>query len=296
MSLSTGNGTMTMCSRGSIALLALLCALFPLSSAAQDTRATSGGAPGAGLIKLWAAGQPALGYYVRQAPPGDGSPAEPHPRYTEQTGRELAANPLPDFAFLSLEQHYDGESARNIARGLRSGGPGSDMTLLVRIPPISDDGATAARARALELLELGANGVVIPHVLSLAEAHTALSFFEGINVWSPANPTGDVVVMLIVEDPEVFAELEAIADLPAYSSLVCGIGSLTQALGDPAAAEKINLEVLAQSQRVGKADMITVNEASIATRIEQGFLGLLAYGPTANETLRLGRTVLAGSQ
>jgi len=244
-----------------------------------------------GLIELWTAGKPAFGYYVRQARE-EGDTSE-HPVYTVQTGRELAANPLPDFAFLSLEQHYDATSARNIAEGLRSDGVNRDLALLVRIPPISVDGVEAARARTREVLELGADGVVIPHVLSLEEAREAVSFFDGVDVWSPANPDGEVVVMLIVEDPEVFSQLDEIARIPGYSSLVCGIGSLTQALdGDREAAEKINLQVLNASQRAGLVDMITVDTESVALRIEQGFLGLLAYGPEANDTIRAGRAAL----
>ena len=96
--------------------------------------------------------------------------------------------------------------------------------------------------------------------------------------------------MLIVEDPEVFDELDAIAAIPGYSALVCGIGSLTSALrGDREAAEVINLEVLEASTRAGLADLITADPASVALRVEQGFLGLLAYGPQARETLRIGR-------
>ena len=59
--------------------------------------------------------------------------------------------------------------------------------------------------------------------------------------------------------------------------------------GDREAAEKMNLEVLAQSQRARMADMITANTESVARRVDQGFLGLLVYGPTANEVIRLGR-------
>jgi hypothetical protein len=59
--------------------------------------------------------------------------------------------------------------------------------------------------------------------------------------------------------------------------------------GDRDAAEKLNLEVLAHSQRVGMADVITANAESVAHRVNQGFLGLLVNGPTADEVIRLGR-------
>lgn len=243
-----------------------------------------------GLIELWEAGQTAFGQYVTGVP------------YTVDTGRELAANPLLDYAFLNLEQDYDINAALDLAEGLRSGaGPGVDdeaegaaMDLLVRIPPLSEAGVETSRARVKELLAMGVDGVVFPHVRSAEEARMAVSFFEGVNVWSPSNPDGDFIVMLMLETPEVFAELEEIANIPDYSALACGIGSLTSALGgDRETAETMNLEVLAHAERAGLADMITANTESVASRVDQGFLGLLVYGPEANEVIRLGR-VAAG--
>lgn len=235
-----------------------------------------------GLIELWEGGQTAFGQYVTGVP------------YTVETGRDLAANTLLDYAFLNLEQEYNINSALELAEGLRSGAGGDPMDLLVRIPPMSEAGVETSRARVNELLAMGADGVVFPHVRSAEEARMAISFFDGVNVWSPANPEGDIVVMLMLETPEVFAELEEIANIPNYSALACGIGSLTGALGgDREAAEKLNLELLAESQRVGLADMITANTESVARRVNEGFLGLLVYGPAANEVIRLGR-VAAG--
>jgi 2-keto-3-deoxy-L-rhamnonate aldolase RhmA len=235
-----------------------------------------------GLIELWEGGQTAFGQYVTGVP------------YTVETGRDLAANTLLDYAFLNLEQEYNINSALELAEGLRSGAGGDPMDLLVRIPPMSEAGVETSRARVNELLAMGADGVVFPHVRSAEEARVAISFFDGVNVWSPANPEGDIVVMLMLETPEVFAELEEIANIPNYSALACGIGSLTGALGgDREAAEKLNLQLLAESQRVGLADMITANTESVARRVNEGFLGLLVYGPAANEVIRLGR-VAAG--
>lgn len=268
----------------------LLCGLLLGPLAAFSAAAADVPHP---LVALWNAGQVAFGEYVRPEPVTQeseqattGQPA----RYTQQTGEALAARPWLDFAFLSLEQHYDAAAAQAVAEGLRSGGPNSGMSYLVRIPPIATDGVAVARERVAELLALGVDGIVIPHVLSLEEARTAVSFFAGADVWTPQNPQGSVIAMLIVEDPEVFEELDGIAELEGYSALVCGIGSLTSALGgDRAAAEAITLEVLAQGQRVGKPDLITVDAGSVAERVAQGFLALLAYGPDAREVIALGR-------
>lgn len=244
-----------------------------------------------GLIELWKSGQPAFGEYVTpRHKQGEENSQEPPPHYTAQMGRELAANPLLDYVFLNLEQHYDANSVRGALEGLRSGRGAAAKALLVRIPPIHQDGVEISRTRAEEALSLGANGVVLPHIRSAEEARTAVSFFEGHNVWSPANPEGDIVVMLLVEDPDVFTELEEIANIPGYSSLACGIGSLTHALGgDKETAEILNQQVLAHTKRVGMVDLITATEESMALRVRQGFLGLLPIGPNKNSAIQLGR-------
>lgn len=268
-----------------MALTVLLSSLSAFSTADEANMSAAGG----GLIDLWSSGQPAFGQYVTQSHGANDS--QKSPSYTVQTGLDLAANPLLDFAFLSLEQKYESQSAQNVAQGIRQGAVDAvQLPLLVRIPPINVDGEDAARARVQELLAMGANGVVIPHVMDLDEARAAISFFEGANVWSPANPDGDIVAMLIIEDPDVFMELEEIANLPGFSALVCGIGSLTSALGgDRVAAEAINQQVLAESKRVGKPNLTTVDPESVALRVEQGFLGLLAYGPESQESIKRGK-------
>ena len=255
-----------------------------------------------GAIGLWTRNLAAFGVFV---PPefaggGGGEPgAEPGaggrrgpPRYTVEGGRALARNPLLDFVFLNLERNYDPAAVEAIATGLRSDGAIGRKTLLVRIPSIEQDGEEATRARVREALELGADGVVLPHVRTVAEARAAVGFFEeaGADVWSPANPDGTVIAMLMVEDPDAVAEAAAIADVPGYSVLACGIGSLTGALGgDREAAERGNQAVLAEATRAGLADMITANADDIGRRVREGFLGLLMLGDNADEAIRLGR-------
>jgi 2-keto-3-deoxy-L-rhamnonate aldolase RhmA len=203
----------------------------------------------------------------------------------------MAENPLLDYVFLNLEGRYDAGAVSAIAEGLGSPRAVSDKTLLVRIPPISADGADAARERVAEALAAGADGIVLPHVRSPEEARMAVSFFEdiGADVWSPSNPDGTVLAMLMVEDPGALATVAEIADVPGYSVLACGIGSLTQALGDREAGERGNMEVLSHAKRVGLPDMITANAGDVARRIDEGFLGLLMNGPEADAHIQVGR-------
>ena len=249
-------------------------------------------------IRLWAEGQPAFGIFVpSERPRGERGPSgERLPAlYTAEGGAELGRNELLDYLFLNLESSYDAEAISAIASGLGRQATPERKTLLVRIPPISADGPDAARARVVEALERGADGVVLPHVRSADEAALAVSFFAdaGADVWSPANPTGTTIAMIMVEDADALADVQAIADVPGYSLLACGIGSLTRALdGDREAAEAGNQEVLAHTVRIGVPDMITADSDDVERRIEEGFLGLLMNGPGADEAIRVGRAAV----
>ena len=248
------------------------------------------------LIDLWAQNTAAFGVYVPNENPPTAEQRRnrerPPPVYTKEGGERLAQNPLYDFVFLNLEGAYDVGAVSAIAEGLRSPTAVSRKTLLVRIPPISTDGEDAARARVKEILNLGADGVILPHVRNVEEARLVVGFFAeaGANVWSPSNPGGGIIAMIMIEDPHALAQVTEIADTPGYSILACGIGSLTRALdGDREAAEAGNQEVLAHAKRVGLADMITANAETIERRVREGFLALLMQGPTADDVIRLGR-------
>lgn len=260
--------------------------------AARDTAGVDAESPG--LVALWEEGRPAFGIFVPdERPRGEGPRGEgprPPSLYTAEGGRRLAENPLLDFAFLNLEGGYDPQAVSAMVEGMEAEGGGP--TLLVRIPTIEDAGVDSTRARVREVLERGADGVVIPHVRSLEEARTAVSFFEdaGADVWSPANPDGRVVAMLMLEDPDAVAQAAEIADLPGYSVLACGIGSLTRAMdGDREGAEAGCLEVMAEGDRAGKANMMTADAESVMSRLAQGYVGILLQGPSADSVIRVGR-------
>lgn len=249
------------------------------------------------MISLWTEGTPVFGIFVpNERPPvpgggrGGGAGANrPPPLYTVEGGAALAANPLLDYAFLNLEGAYDAEAVAAIAEGLKGGGSENAKALLVRIPPISRDGEETARQRVAEALSSGADGIVIPHVRSPAEARAAVSFFAGHDVWTPDNPDGDVLAMLMIEDRGALEAVQEIADVEGFSVLACGIGSLTLDLGDRVAGEAGNQEVLRHAKRVGLPDMITANADDVGQRIDEGFLSLLMSGPQADEHIRVGR-------
>jgi beta-lactamase class D len=278
-------------SAGGDLALRVLNAIDPASLSSQAAPARTHG-----LVELWARGKPAFGVYAPNENPGPrGERGQPPPPavYTREGGEKLAMNPLYDYVFLNLEGRYDAAAVKAMADGLRSPTAVSRKALIVRIPPIDADGAAAAKARVKEALDLGADGVTIPHVTSVAEAKLAIGFFQEAkaNVWSPSNPGGRTIAMLMLEDPAAVAQANAVADLKGYSILACGIGSLTQALGgDRAGAEAGTQKVLAEAKRAKLADMLTANPQDVAQRVKEGFLALLMQGPTADEAITLGRS------
>ena len=277
-----------------IAVSVALCMTAACSDVSDDSIAADSESTSR-LIQLWSAGAPAFGVFVpNERPRGEVAPdgSRLPPLYTAEGGASLGENPLLDYLFLNLEGNYDTEAVAAIAEGLgrsdRDGGP----SLLVRIPPIERDGLETARARVIESLQLGADGIVIPHVRSAEEARLAVSFFTdaGVSVWSPDNPDGQKLAMIMIEDAGALAAAAEIADTPGYSVLACGIGSLSRDLGSREAGEAGTQEVLQQSERVGLPNMITANAQDVEQRLEEGFLGLLMSGPGADEAIRIGRS------
>jgi 4-hydroxy-2-oxoheptanedioate aldolase len=260
--------------------LGTACAAALIASLAGSSAPDAQARRRTAAVDLWAKGQVAFGVYA------------PRP-YTAETAARLAADPLYDFVFLNLEGSYDGAAVQATALGLGGDAAGPDRkTLLVRIPSIERAGAADTRTRVKEVLGFGAHGVVIPHVRSVEEAREAAGFFKeaNANVWSPANPAGETIAMLMIEDPGALAQAKQIADAGGYSILACGIGSLRGALGgDAAAAEAGTQQVLAESKRVKLVNMLTANAQDVQKRVKEGFLALLFQGAGAADAIKIGR-------
>ncbi|MEX2527314.1 MAG: aldolase/citrate lyase family protein [Gemmatimonadota bacterium] len=242
-------------------------------SVAVETSGESGERPG--VLALWEADQPAFGVYVR----------------TEGV-EEVVSDPVYDFLFLNLEGEYDPADVSALMQILHEAEAAHSPTLLVRIPSPGSDGMDLLAHRIREVLAQGAHGVVIPHVRSLAEAEAVAGYFRdaGVRVWSPQDPEGDVIAMIMLEDPETVSQARAFAALPGYSMLACGIGSLTSALGgDREAGEAGARAVLEAAREAGLPDMITATPATVVGRVEEGYLALLGSGAQAAEMARVGR-------
>lgn len=282
-------------------LVALPFAATILGGCASASKASpsSASASAGAALPLWKSGTAAFGMFVPSerspAPPAAGATRLP-PLYTEAGAKALAENPLLDYLFLNLEGAYDANAVRAMVTGIKSSNATTRPTLLVRIPTIEDAGVELTRARVKEVLGLGADGVVIPHVRNTAEARTAAAFFAeaGANVWSPANPKGTVIAMLMVEDKGAIAEVADIAAVKGYSLLSCGIGSLTRDMGgDAPGAEAACQRTRDLGAKAGMPSMMTATAGTIKDRIEKGYLGLLLSGTAeqASAIIRTGRPI-----
>jgi hypothetical protein len=278
-----------------VLFLAAVAACVQMSAAAQRS--------GNPLVELWSQGKPAFGVFVpNEAQRNSGASGasgavgaqrqRQKPVYTETGGEKLGANPLYDYVFLNLEGGYDGEAVKAMASGLRKA-TGTRKALIVRVPAFHED-AAQGRVRLREVFAQGADGITFPHVESLDEAKQILAAAqaEKINVWSPANLKGEKILMMMLEDPTAVAQAAEFASLTGYSVLACGIGSLRGALkGDAAGAEAGVQKVLAETKRARLPNMLTATAQDVEQRLKEGFLGILAQGPTQDEAIALGRKI-----
>ena len=287
------------------------------------------------IIDIWAQGKPVFGVYVpsmgqplwnapapttppQQNPPAPGArgQARPDPVYTRDIGEALAKDPLVDFAFLNLEGLYDASGAKAIIDGLRSASATHRVTLLVRIPSIQDAGEEKTRVRVKQLLDMGADGVVHPENRGLDDAKLVVSFYEfaKADVWSPTNPNGEKIAMIMLEDPVAISQAKDVADMKNFSILACGIGSLggafraggivntlvTWGMLPKDKAGQLNeigtQQVLAEAKRAGIPNMLTASAAkgedgvpNVVKRVKEGFMALLMSGPGSDDAIKLGR-------
>ena len=148
----------------------------------------------------------------------------------------------------------------------RSGSVAPAVTPMVRIPP---NGAEKAQFQAKQALDLGAYGIVWPHISTVEEAYNAVAacryprlkdkplyepqgirgdgptqavrywgvsqqeYYDRADVW-PLNPKGEILVILMMEDTRGIENLERILkEVPGIGTILIGEGDLSQELGYP---------------------------------------------------------------
>ena len=148
----------------------------------------------------------------------------------------------------------------------RSGSVVPAITPMVRIPP---NGSEKSQVYAKQALDLGAYGIVWPHISTVDEAYNAVSacryprlpdkpryepagirgdgptaavrywgltqaqYYERADVW-PLNPKGEIFVILMMEDTRGIENLpDILRGVPGIGAILIGEGDLSQELGHP---------------------------------------------------------------
>src|SRR5260370_29765653 len=178
---------------------------------------------------------------------------------------EMEHNPYESRALRGSLQYM--LNRRQIAQ---SGSLAPAVTPMVRIPP---NGAEKAQWQAKQALDIGAYGIVWPHISSVEEAHNAVAacryprlkpaplyepaglrgdgpgaavrywgltqpeYYERADVW-PLNPKGEIFVILMMEDTRGIERLsDILTKVPGIGAILIGEGDLTQDLGYPPQTE-----------------------------------------------------------
>jgi 4-hydroxy-2-oxoheptanedioate aldolase len=149
---------------------------------------------------------------------------------------------------------------------LDSSSPAPAVTPLVRIPP---NGGEKNQWLAKQALDVGAYGIVWPHISSVDQAYNAVAacryprmkdaalyepaglrgdapvaaarywglsqpeYYRKADVW-PLNPNGEILVILMIEDTQGIANLsDILKNVPGVGMILIGEGDLSQELGCP---------------------------------------------------------------
>ena len=174
---------------------------------------------------------------------------------------EMEHNPYDIRTFRDCLQYM--LNRRQIAQ---SGSLAPIVTPMVRIPP---NGSEKAQWHAKQVFDLGAYGIIWPHISSVEEAYNAVAacryprlktaplyepagirgdgptqavrywgltqqeYYDRADVW-PLNPKGEIFVILMMEDTKGIEALPDILEkVPGIGAILIGEGDLSQELGYP---------------------------------------------------------------
>ena len=182
----------------------------------------------------------------------------------------------------------------------RSGSVAPRVTPIVRIPP---NGAEMNQHFAKQALDLGAYGIVWPHVGTVEQAYNAVSacryprmkdkplyepfgqrgdgptsavrywgitqqeYYERADVW-PLAPKGEILVILMIEDLEGIANLrDMLKNVPGIGALLIGEGDLSQELGFPRQYEHpVVLDHMRQIREIAKEFNVPVGHPHVDSK------------------------------
>ncbi|OBZ93424.1 aldolase [Pararhizobium polonicum] len=183
---------------------------------------------------------------------------------------------------------------------LSIGSPAPGVTPIVRIPA---NGGEMNQWMAKQALDMGAFGVVWPHVSTAEQAYNAVAacryprrntapifepsgirgdspgtaarfwgidtkeYYRRADVW-PLAPEGEILVILMIEDLQGIANLdEMLTKVPGIGAVLIGEGDLSQELGHPREYEHPEvIEAMAEIVRTCKARGIPVGHPHVGSK------------------------------
>lgn len=284
-----------------VALVPAACGAPPAEEAGEEVEMAPAADPGRWnrIISLLEAGEVVFGVFSGEQTP--------------ESAAQRAGLDLADFIFYSLETGpFDIPTMVAYQEALSPTGEGDGHPLVLRIPPIRD-GMDEAAERTAAGLDAGVYAIVFPHVETAEEAAHAVAsmrppaagglrgapaaraarqfgvseadYAARADVW-PANPDGELVNMLLIEDRIGVENALDIVSTPGVSIAFPGPGDLRRAYeGDMDAVEGAIQTVLAACLEAGVPCGITAGPDDIASRIEQGFRVFIV---TSEEALAVG--------
>src|SRR5882672_4734976 len=186
----------------------------------------------------------------------------------------------------------------------KSGSVAPGVTPMVRIPP---NGAEKAQFHAKQALDLGAYGIVWPHISTVDEARNAVAacryprmktaplyepagirgdgptsavrywgltqpeYYAKADVW-PLDPKGEILVMLMIEDTLGIANLpDILKKVPGIGLVLIGEGDLSQELGFPRQYEHPQvLDAMAHIVKTCRENRVAVGHPHVdSTNVER---------------------------
>jgi len=242
-----------------------------------------------GVIRALAAGQHAFAAFT---------PADVESAIALATAKydtvvfEMEHNPYDIRAFRDCLQYM--LNRRQIAQ---SASLAPAVTPFARVPA---NGGEKAQFQAKQVLDLGAYGVIWPHISTVEQAYNAVAacryprlkdrplyepagirgdgpaaavrywgltqqdYYQRADVW-PLNPHGEIFVVLMIEDTEGISNLKDILkNIPGIGAILIGEGDLSQELGYPRQYEhKAVLEAMAQIVRTCQEANVVVGHPHV---------------------------------
>jgi 4-hydroxy-2-oxoheptanedioate aldolase len=231
---------------------------------------------------------------------------------TARTGAALASSPL-DFVIVDLEHTpYDPSRLESYLLGMldrkqiATGGPQPPVTPIVRLPA---NGREHVEYLIKQVLDLGAFGIVVPHVGNRDDALAAVramrypqragardmspegrrgvgygwaarywgltgaAYAERADLW-PLDPNGELLLWCMIESREGVEHADEIVSTPGVSGIFLGPSDLSASLGvaedDPRLEAAIG-RVLAACRKHNVPCGTLTSGQSVAARLKQGF-------------------------